>query len=283
MFAAFGQTDRVSDSTDSKNAPLGVISANVAASTDELRQARNLSLRDLSGVLDSIGWPMLPSVLHRIVTGKRRCGPDDVVALSIALDVNPNALLVPRHVTRDDVIELTPARQQRANVAWDWLDGRFPLPPTLMPAGTTAVTTSGERAVFFQQHARPEITSPEPDPAVEELVTLARMLKNVLDTPEQARPVMWAHWRDSILRRWRLAAIQLEEFTDNHDREARSASMFDGDTQAAIDQLRDMERIVPDPSVQFAPGTVERYTENARADRERLRDPSSDRARESGK
>ena len=36
---------------------------------------------------------MVPSVLHRIVTGKRRCGFDDVVALSIALDVSPNALL----------------------------------------------------------------------------------------------------------------------------------------------------------------------------------------------
>ena len=276
MFAAFGQTGRMSDSADSKNAPLGVISANVAASTDELRQARNLSLRDLSGVLDSIGWPMVPSVLHRIVTGKRRCGPDDVVALSIALDVNPNALLAPRHVTRDDVIELTPARRQRANVAWDWLDGRFPLPPILMPVGTTAVHTPGDRAVFFQQHARPEITSPEPDPAVEELVTLARMLRNVLDTPAPERPVMWAHWRDTILRRWRLAAIQLEEFTDTHDREARSASVFDGDTQAAVDQLRDVGRIVPDASVQFAPGTVERYAENARADRERLHDPSGD-------
>lgn len=242
--------------------PIGAIGQNVIDAVAELRQARGLSLRGLSALLGDLGRPVLPIGLSRLENGQRKVDAADLVALAVALGVNPSALLLPRHVAADEVVELTPAVRQRAALAWAWMDGRLPLPPELIAEGTNVVVTPGDRFADFMRHARPDAAQ-DPDPAMTELLTLRQMIEDVLSDPER-----WQHWRDAILRRFRLVAIQLEELFARLDREAFAAEAFQFDTGAAVEQLRVATQQVRQAAVGFAPGTAERYREGARADRQ---------------
>lgn len=251
-----------------KAVPLGEIGRNVIKNIRELMQARSMSLRMLSERLGEIGRPILVSGLHRMINGQRRVDADDLVALAIALGVNPNALLLPLRAGREDVIELAPEVRQRSYVAWMWADGFFPLPSTLPPPGAIAINTPGDKFADWVAHARPDHAAPEPHPAVAELNTLKRMLDTILADPDN--PYLYAHWRDTIIRRFRLVAIQLEELLARFDTMAMRESAFEFDPAAAIAQLRDAGREVRESFVGFAPSTEERYRSGARAARDRI-------------
>jgi transcriptional regulator with XRE-family HTH domain len=255
----------MADTDTGKPTPIGDY---VVSAIEELRAARGLSLRQLADRLGALGHPVQTSAVHAIVQGRRKVSPDELVALALALDVNTNALQLPRHVGRDDIVELTPKASQRANVTWDWADGRFPLPPELLPAGTLAVGTPGERHAFFTQHARPDIEPRQVDPAVEELRILMRMLLNVIERPDQL--TAWAEWRDTILRRFRLVAIQLEELIVRLDREAFAGAGFqESATAAAQAEVADAVNAMPRTAAP-PPGADERYRLGAQADRARM-------------
>src|SRR5947209_8763146 len=109
--------------------PLGPVGRYVIANLKQLREDRRLSYRELSDRLRALGRPIATLGLSRIEKGTRRVDADDLVALAIALDVNPAALLLPRDAAPGDAIPLTSELTVAAVSAWEWSAGRFPLVP----------------------------------------------------------------------------------------------------------------------------------------------------------
>jgi 8-oxo-dGTP pyrophosphatase MutT (NUDIX family)/transcriptional regulator with XRE-family HTH domain len=143
--------------------PLGPIGRYVLSNVRELRQARGLTYRELSNRLSELGREIPALGLSRIEKGTRRVDADDLVALAIALGVNPTALLLPRDTLSESEIKLTETEPTFAAAAWGWADGRAPMLP--------GIVTDQDRADFMK-HARPVWArggtgQPKPDFATE--------------------------------------------------------------------------------------------------------------------
>jgi len=99
---------------------LGQIGENVARNVKRFRG--RIGVRELSRRLTEIGRPILPSGITKIEQGARRVDADDLVALALALEVNPNALLMPE--TADGTAtQLTEDVTATARQSWAWAAG----------------------------------------------------------------------------------------------------------------------------------------------------------------
>ena len=180
-----------SDDSTARNPP-GPADRNVTANIAQLRRARGLSYARLSARLSELGLPIAVLGLRRLEQGKRRVDAGDLVALALALGVNPSGLLLPRDVAAgDQPVALTPAVTYPASKAWGWADGVEKDHP------------SGD----FLVHARPEY---EVRAQVDNLSQLA----STLDDPEieDGRGAALARqWRDDLEKR---ASSALPGFTD---------------------------------------------------------------------
>ncbi|MFC7962699.1 helix-turn-helix domain-containing protein [Rhodococcoides kroppenstedtii] len=96
-----------------------VVRANIAS----VRRERGYTLRQLSDRFGEIGRPMSNSSISQIETGSRRVDVDDLVAFAVALDVSPNALLMPQHYDANRLIDAAGAPQVSAGLFWYFLDG----------------------------------------------------------------------------------------------------------------------------------------------------------------
>jgi len=105
----------------------------VRTNVKRFREEQRLTLGQLAERLAEIGRPMLASGVSKIEQGDRRVDVDDLVALAVALEVNPNALLMPAHggTTRTALTEDVTAT---ARQAWMWAVGESPL-ATWLPSG----------------------------------------------------------------------------------------------------------------------------------------------------
>lgn len=99
----------------------------VAANVARLRKDRQLTVRQLSAELEALGHRLLPSAVTKIEQGTRSVDVEDLVALAVALRVNPSALLLPP-VAGNEPVLLTPTKAVEAGYAWRWADGLSPLP-----------------------------------------------------------------------------------------------------------------------------------------------------------
>ena len=99
----------------------------LARNVKQLREARGLTVRRLSEMLGELGRPILPSGLVRIEKGERGVDSDDLMALSLALGVTPNRLLLADGVP-DESVALTPTQEASAVSAWWWATGEQRLP-----------------------------------------------------------------------------------------------------------------------------------------------------------
>ena len=109
-----------------KRVPLGPVGGYVIRNFAQL--LGRLTYKELSDRLSQLGRPIPTLGLSRIEKGNRRVDVDDLVALAIALGVNPVALLIPEGAESDEEIELTAEVRVPARVARDWINGRIPLP-----------------------------------------------------------------------------------------------------------------------------------------------------------
>lgn len=119
-----------------------VVAANVRRIRDEIR---GWSTYELSRKLKQVGRPIAPSAVAKIERAERRVDTGDLMALAVALGVNPNALLFPAASEGD--VELTGAGVRTAGDVWEWAEGNRPLE---LPAGD-----DGTAHNLFQTDARP--------------------------------------------------------------------------------------------------------------------------------
>jgi len=111
--------------------PLGPIGGYVIENLAQLRAERRLTYRQLADRLERIGRPIPTLGLSRIEKGNRRVDVDDLVALAIALDVSPGALLLPRDPgipDEDDEVKLTENLHLSGFAARQWMAGHTQLP-----------------------------------------------------------------------------------------------------------------------------------------------------------
>ena len=109
--------------------PLGPVGRYVIRNLERLREERGLTYRQLADRLSDIGRPIPTLGLSRIEKGNRRVDADDLVALCVALEVSPAALLLPPDPGgADDEIELTENLTVPGHAARRWAAGHSPLP-----------------------------------------------------------------------------------------------------------------------------------------------------------
>lgn len=109
-----------------------------------------MTVRDLSARMTELGLPLLPSGITKVEQGQRRVDVDELVALAVALGVNPSRLLLPPDSLDDDVA-LTPTRSVPGWAAWQWADAFAPLPEHSEDDGYN----TEEEIEDFQLHSRP--------------------------------------------------------------------------------------------------------------------------------
>ncbi|CAH0274591.1 hypothetical protein SRABI83_03744 [Arthrobacter sp. Bi83] len=85
----------------------------------------SLTLRELQRKLRDVGHEISASGLQKIEAGARRVDVDDLMALAIALGVNPNAVLLPW--SSDEPLEVTGAKVGDLVLMWDWAEGESPI------------------------------------------------------------------------------------------------------------------------------------------------------------
>jgi transcriptional regulator with XRE-family HTH domain len=124
---------------------LGPTGQAVAINVARLRIALGLSTYKLSALLGDLGRPIAASAISKIEGGTRRVDTDDLMALAVALDVPPSALLLPP--TAEGELALTASYSTAATQAWDWAEGKQPLH---VPPGD-----DGEYWNAFEARAKP--------------------------------------------------------------------------------------------------------------------------------
>ncbi|MCS3492403.1 transcriptional regulator with XRE-family HTH domain [Arthrobacter sp. JUb119] len=109
----------------------GATSKTVAENLTRLRESLGLNYTDVSRRLDEVGHTGIsPLAVRRMEETKRRVDADDLVALAIALNVNPNALLMPNYSDNADMSDNVTAMPEGTTGAdiWAWADGWQALP-----------------------------------------------------------------------------------------------------------------------------------------------------------
>ena len=104
---------------------LGPSGRTVAENVKRIREFKRLTYTDLSRRVGELGRTIPPLAIRRIEESARRVDVDDLMALAVALDVNPNALLFPDDNSRNDVsVKVTAAPDEVTGEAiWEWAQG----------------------------------------------------------------------------------------------------------------------------------------------------------------
>lgn len=104
----------------------GPTGARVAHNLRRLRDERKVSRQKLAERMEALGRKIVPSGIEKIERQTRRVDVDDLVALALALDVTPNALLLPPAADETETY-LTPNASAPATAIWSWAAGERPL------------------------------------------------------------------------------------------------------------------------------------------------------------
>lgn len=202
----------MTDDSASKHPPIGPVGERVIDNVEKLRQARGISFRDLAARLAKLGRPIGPAVLHRLSQGKRRVDADDLVALAVALGVNPSTLLLPHTSQRDDVVDLAPNLQQRAWISWEWADGRMYMPGHLID-DSARVELNAATMADFVEHARPDLMRRRDHPAVlaaeQVIVRLLQALMDMEGNEADGDKREW--WRNYVTRSMQRLQVEADD------------------------------------------------------------------------
>ncbi|BDD73011.1 helix-turn-helix domain-containing protein [Streptomyces violaceoruber] len=124
----------MSDETRPKTQITDLAGRNVAANVRRIREAHGWSTYDLARKLKEAGRPISPSAVAKVEREERRVDAGDLVALSVVLNVNPSALLLPRDDSPTTIVDLMPGKhtdggevRMTASRLWEWADGEVQL------------------------------------------------------------------------------------------------------------------------------------------------------------
>lgn len=98
----------------------------VALNVSRFRALRRLTLAELTARLDALGHKLSRSSVSEIENLRRRVTVDDLLALSIALDVSPVALLMPQAFDAGSPAAFIGEQTFEAGHAWRALRGDIP-------------------------------------------------------------------------------------------------------------------------------------------------------------
>lgn len=90
-----------------KKTDTGPSAETAAANLKRLREAKNLTYTELSKRMAANGRTLSPLAVRRIEEGDRRIDVDDLMSLSIALDVSPTYFLMPATEAEEDDVTVT--------------------------------------------------------------------------------------------------------------------------------------------------------------------------------
>ncbi|MEF9904775.1 helix-turn-helix domain-containing protein [Streptomyces sp. P9-A2] len=114
---------------DERTTSLGPTGEQVRANVQRLRESAGLTKKQLSDRVGELGRTIPPLGISRIEMGTRRVDADDLVALAVALNAHPAALLLPESVRTGVTAEVTAMGETTSRRAWEWAHGmRPPLP-----------------------------------------------------------------------------------------------------------------------------------------------------------
>jgi transcriptional regulator with XRE-family HTH domain len=105
---------------------LGPNGARLAANLKALRESLPLTTEQLAVRVAAYGRPMRANTITKIEKEQRRVDVDDLVALALALETRPDALLLPSTIAMDE-LELVQGKTVTAFAAWRWANGDQPL------------------------------------------------------------------------------------------------------------------------------------------------------------
>ncbi|MEU9406193.1 helix-turn-helix transcriptional regulator [Streptomyces sp. NPDC048281] len=172
------------------------MSRQVAANLARLRQERGLSTTRLAAALEDLGQPIPPTGITRIEKGQRRVDSDDLVALAVALNVSPTALLLPP-ANDQSPVGLTSAFEVTARTAWKWAEGEqtavdYEISPITSTGGDPAVAVERlEQQQDFERRQATYLTLTHPwGPGAGEhqAVRLSRDLADAVEALVSAEP-----------------------------------------------------------------------------------------------
>ncbi|MGP5701490.1 helix-turn-helix domain-containing protein [Glutamicibacter arilaitensis] len=170
----------------------------VAENLARIRRRVNMTAGELVATMERAGYKLPRTAISDIENGYRRVNADDIMALSVALNVNPNALLLPStadsHLVGDEITGAVP--ETSGKDAWAWGDGFRALPlgePFESQDGKEKMTAQemahlqARQDSWLRSAARPE---DENQDVREFLVSVAEKLE-ALEPGE--RLTVWAH------------------------------------------------------------------------------------------
>jgi len=107
---------------------MGATGRDVALNLKRIRTAAGLTQAELSARIGDLGYKILPASIGKIETQDRRVEVDDLMVLSVALNVSPLSLLLPwtaRPRLQASVTGWT--RHETSEALWRWGTGDQPL------------------------------------------------------------------------------------------------------------------------------------------------------------
>lgn len=116
-----------------------------------------MTTAELSRRLAELGQPIQDSGITKIESGTRRVDVDDLVALAVALEVTPNALLLPGTDSPGSASRymVTPVNMEEApSTIWAWATGETPLgaQPFHLAEGPPDVECLNRELIFVAQN-----------------------------------------------------------------------------------------------------------------------------------
>lgn len=144
----------------------GPAARRVAAAIRRFRRAdwQDITTAELSRRLTELGQPIPDTGITKTEQGTRRVDVDDLVAISLALAVTPNALLLPPvdFLGATDVHRLTPAAASGTpEELWVWAQGEKPV-PVLAEGAWDWLGKSEYPSLEFAVRNRPYLTALHP-------------------------------------------------------------------------------------------------------------------------
>lgn len=114
-------------SSPKRRVQLGHSGEQVRLNVRRLRERLGLSQSQLARLTVATNRPLAATAINEIENGARRVDVDDLMALTGALGVNPNALLMPDRAGNDYDVELSGIGMVNSSRAWQWARGYAPI------------------------------------------------------------------------------------------------------------------------------------------------------------